>query len=184
MTLLNEQVQAHFTMRKLLLEFGDASRRVVVQLQYHSWPDHGAPQRPTGLLQFVRRASQIHLAADSNSSELVIKETTNEPVLVHCSAGSGRTGCFIVLDWMLRLADDEGILDIYSTVRELRQKRVNMVQTLEQYKFLHDALLEAILCGETTVQKEHIGKYHSVRIRLNPFHSRTLRNTDHTCTAD
>merc|ERR1711935_697343 len=101
-TLLTEQVQAHFTMRKLLLEFGDASRRVVVQLQYHSWPDHGAPQRPTGLLQFVRRASQLHLAADS--SELVVKDTTDEPVLVHCSAGSGRTGCFIVLDWMLRLA--------------------------------------------------------------------------------
>lgn len=155
-TLLTEQVQAHFTMRKLLLEFGDASRRVVVQLQYHSWPDHGAPQRPTGLLQFVRRASQLHLATDN--SELVVKDTTDEPVLVHCSAGSGRTGCFIVLDWMLRLADDEGVLDIYSTVRELRQKRVNMVQTLEQYKFLHDALLEAILCGETTVQKEHICK--------------------------
>ena len=157
MTLLDEQVQAHFTMRKLLLEFGEETRRVVVQLQYHSWPDHGAPQRPTGLLQFVRRAAQIHLT--ESSTDLVRKEdNTNEPVLVHCSAGSGRTGCFIVLDWMLRLADDEGILDIYSTVRELRQKRVNMVQTLEQYKFLHDALLEAILCGETTVQKEHIGK--------------------------
>ena len=153
--MLNEQIQAHFTMRKLLLEHSD-SRRIVVHLQYHSWPDHGAPQRATSLLQFVRRAGQIHQVSDEN--ELVPKEFHNQPVLVHCSAGSGRTGCFIVLDWMLSLADEEGMLDIYQTVRELRQKRVNMVQTLEQYKFLHDALLEAILCGETTVQKDHIGK--------------------------
>lgn len=51
------------------------------------------------------------------------------PTLVHCSAGAGRTGCYIVIDMMLDMARDEGIIDIYNTVRDLRTRRVNMVQT-------------------------------------------------------
>ena len=50
--------------------------------------------RSTSLLQFVRRSAQLN--------------QDNQPILVHCSAGSGRSGCFIVLDWMLRMADAEG----------------------------------------------------------------------------
>ena len=51
--------------------------------------------RSTSLLQFVRRSAQLN--------------QDNQPILVHCSAGSGRSGCFIVLDWMLRMADAEGM---------------------------------------------------------------------------
>ena len=58
---------------------------------------------------------------------------------------------------MLRMADHEGLLDIYNTVKELRQRRVNMVANLEQYIFLHDALLEAVLCGETGVSAQELG---------------------------
>ena len=50
-------------------------------------------------------------------------------MVVHCSAGSGRTGCFMVIDMMLDMVREEEIVDIYNTVRELRSKRVNMVQT-------------------------------------------------------
>jgi len=50
-------------------------------------------------------------------------------MIVHCSAGSGRTGCFMVIDMMLDMARDEEIVDIYNTVKELRSRRVNMVQT-------------------------------------------------------
>ena len=91
----------------------------------------------------------------------------NQPIVVHCSAGSGRSGCFIVLDWMLRMADHEGLLDIYNTVKELRQRRVNMVANLEQYIFLHDALLEAVLCGETGVSAQELGLYFFVLSFLN-----------------
>ena len=45
------------------------------------------------------------------------------------SAGAGRTGCFIVIDIMLDMAEREGVVDIYNCVRELRSRRVNMVQT-------------------------------------------------------
>lgn len=47
----------------------------------------------------------------------------------YCSAGAGRTGCFIVIDIMLDMAEREGVVDIYNCVRELRSRRVNMVQT-------------------------------------------------------
>ena len=59
-----------------------------------------------------------------------------------------------------------GLLDIYNTVKELRQRRVNMVANLEQYIFLHDALLEAVLCGETGVSAQELGKLLSL---LNPW---------------
>ena len=55
-----------------------------------------------------------------------------------------------------------GLLDIYNTVKELRQRRVNMVANLEQYIFLHDALLEAVLCGETGVSAQELGELWSL----------------------
>lgn len=135
--LMSEQVLAHYALREIKIRLGSYEPRIVRQMQFQSWPDHGVPTRPTGLLHFVRRSAQLN--------------PDNYPVLVHCSAGSGRSGCFIVLDWMLRMADSEGLLDIFNTVKELRNKRVNMVANLEQYIFLHESLLEAVLCGETGV---------------------------------
>ena len=46
-----------------------------------------------------------------------------------CSAGAGRTGCFIVIDIMLDMAEREGVVDIYNCVKALRSRRINMVQT-------------------------------------------------------
>jgi len=111
------------------------------------------PNKSTSLLQFVRRSAQLN--------------EDNQPIVVHCSAGSGRSGCFIVLDWMLRMADHEGLLDIYNTVKELRQRRVNMVANLEQYIFLHDALLEAVLCGETGVSAQELARHYDNLITVS-----------------
>ena len=75
----------------------------------------------------------------------------------------GKTLNFFELFWILlnfnELSRILGLLDIYNTVKELRQRRVNMVANLEQYIFLHDALLEAVLCGETGVTAEELGEY-------------------------
>ncbi|CAG5080131.1 Oidioi.mRNA.OKI2018_I69.PAR.g9482.t1.cds [Oikopleura dioica] len=144
--LISEQVLAHYTLREFKICLGGLEPRIIRQMQFQSWPDHGVPTRPTGLLHFVRRSAQLN--------------PDYHPVLVHCSAGSGRSGCFIVLDWMLRMADSEGLLDIYNTVKELRNKRVNMVANLEQYIFLHDSLLEAVLCGETGVQAMDLSSHY------------------------
>lgn len=56
------------------------------------------------------------------------------------SAGAGRTGCFIVIDIMLDMAEREGVVDIYNCVRELRSRRVNMVQTEVRWIGSHSGL--------------------------------------------
>ncbi|NXI06635.1 PTPRM phosphatase, partial [Irena cyanogastra] len=84
------------------------------------------------------------------------------------SAGAGRTGCFIVIDIMLDMAEREGVVDIYNCVRELRSRRVNMVQTEEQYVFIHDAILEACLCGDTSIPASQVRSAYYEMNKLDP----------------
>ncbi|KAB0405078.1 hypothetical protein E2I00_016293 [Balaenoptera physalus] len=84
-------------------------------------------------------------------AEYVVRTFTLERVCLFFSAGAGRTGCYIVIDIMLDMAEREGVVDIYNCVKALRSRRINMVQTEEQYIFIHDAILEACLCGETAI---------------------------------
>ena len=74
------------------------------------------------------------------------------PFFSLCSAGVGRTGAFIVIDSMLERIKHEKTIDIYGHVTCLRSQRNYMVQTEDQYMFIHDALLEAIICGFTEVR--------------------------------
>uniref|UniRef100_A0A7M4F1C5 protein-tyrosine-phosphatase n=1 Tax=Crocodylus porosus TaxID=8502 RepID=A0A7M4F1C5_CROPO len=90
--------------------------REIRQFHFTSWPDHGVPCYATGLLGFVRQVKFL------NPPEA-------GPIVVHCSAGAGRTGCFIAIDIMLDMAENEGVVDIFNCVRELRSQRVNLVQT-------------------------------------------------------
>ncbi|EPY78344.1 protein tyrosine phosphatase, receptor type, T-like protein [Camelus ferus] len=122
---------------------------------FTSWPDHGVPCYATGLLGFVRQVKFL------NPPEA-------GPIVVHCSAGAGRTGCFIAIDTMLDMAENEGVVDIFNCVRELRAQRVNLVQTEEQYVFVHDAILEACLCGNTAIPVcEFRSLYYNIS-RLDP----------------
>ncbi|NWW45737.1 PTPRK phosphatase, partial [Corythaeola cristata] len=121
-----------------LLQRGYNEIREVKQFHFTGWPDHGVPYNATGLLSFIRR---VKLSNPPSAG----------PIVVHCSAGAGRTGCYIVIDIMLDMAEREGVVDIYNCVKALRSRRINMVQTEEQYIFIHDAILEACLCGETAI---------------------------------
>ncbi|XP_040014848.1 receptor-type tyrosine-protein phosphatase T [Xiphias gladius] len=112
--------------------------RELRQFHFTSWPDHGVPCYATGLLGFIRQVKFLN-PPDAG------------PIVAHCSAGAGRTGCFIAVDIMLDMAENEGVVDIFNCIRELRSQRVNMVQTEEQYVFVHDAILEACLCGNTAI---------------------------------
>jgi len=118
---------------------GFTDRREVKQFQYTAWPDHGVPEHPAPFLQFLRRINAVN-PVDSG------------PVITHCSAGVGRTGAFIVIDSMLERLRHEKTVDIYGHVTCLRSQRNYMVQTEDQYIFIHDAILEAILCGVTEVK--------------------------------
>ncbi|KAI2663860.1 Receptor-type tyrosine-protein phosphatase T [Labeo rohita] len=120
------------------LQKGHHEIREIRQFHFTSWPDHGVPCYATGLLGFIRQVKFLN-PPDAG------------PIVVHCSAGAGRTGCFIAVDIMLDMAESEGVVDIFNCIRELRSQRVNMVQTEEQYVFVHDAILEACLCGNTAI---------------------------------
>lgn len=76
-----------------------------------------------------------------------------------CSAGVGRTGCFIVIDAMLERIKHEKTVDIYGHVTLMRAQRNYMVQTEDQYIFIHDALLEAVTCGNTEVPARNLYAY-------------------------
>ncbi|XP_043920231.1 receptor-type tyrosine-protein phosphatase kappa isoform X15 [Protopterus annectens] len=130
---------AEYVIRTFTLERrGYSEIREVKQFHFTGWPDHGVPYHATGLLSFIRRVK-------------ISNPPSAGPIVVHCSAGAGRTGCYIVIDIMLDMADREGVVDIYNCVKALRSRRINMVQTEEQYIFIHDAILEACLCGETVI---------------------------------
>uniref|UniRef100_A0AAQ4QIC8 protein-tyrosine-phosphatase n=1 Tax=Gasterosteus aculeatus aculeatus TaxID=481459 RepID=A0AAQ4QIC8_GASAC len=155
-TLIETQLLSEYVIRTFAVEKrGVAEIREIRQFHFTGWPDHGVPLHATGLLGFIRRIKAKN-------------PTTAGPTVVHCSAGAGRTGCFIVVDIMLDMAEREGVVDIYNCVRELRARRVNMVQTEEQYVFIHDAILEACLCGDTAIPANQLRSVYYEMNRLDP----------------
>ncbi|CAL1529511.1 unnamed protein product [Lymnaea stagnalis] len=135
--LLNIDILPDFTIRTFLISKGGQSK-YVKQFHYTTWPDHGVPRFGHSLLLF-RQKIRTYDYLD------------NGTVVIHCSAGVGRTGTYIAVDTQLEKAKSEGIIDVYNFVHLMRTQRVNMVQTLEQYVFVYDCLLEALICGDTTV---------------------------------
>ncbi|XP_016425974.1 protein tyrosine phosphatase receptor type Db isoform X8 [Sinocyclocheilus rhinocerous] len=129
-----------------LFKSGSGEKREVRQFQFTAWPDQGVPEQPTPFLAFLRRVKACN-PPDAG------------PIVVHCSAGVGRTGCFIVIDAMLERVKQEKTIDIYGHVTLMRSQRNYMVQTEEQYVFIYDALLEAVSCGNTEVPARNLYAY-------------------------
>ncbi|KAG3282966.1 protein tyrosine phosphatase, receptor type F, transcript variant X19 [Ictidomys tridecemlineatus] len=143
-TLLDTVELATYTMRTFALhKSGSSEKRELRQFQFMAWPDHGVPEYPTPILAFLRRVKACN-PLDAG------------PMVVHCSAGVGRTGCFIVIDAMLERMKHEKTVDIYGHVTCMRSQRNYMVQTEDQYVFIHEALLEAATCGHTEVPARNL----------------------------
>nr|XP_022311908.1 uncharacterized protein LOC111117113 isoform X3 [Crassostrea virginica] len=138
-SLLQEIKYAFYTMRKLSIERTDTPmKRDIIQLHYTSWPDHGTP----GELDLV----QFHRA-------VMKRDKVGSPLLVHCSAGVGRTGTFIGYDALLKRGKETGRINVFEFVKKMREDRMTMIQTKEQYAFLHKALACGFL-GEGMILKQ------------------------------
>ncbi|ROL47481.1 Receptor-type tyrosine-protein phosphatase alpha [Anabarilius grahami] len=150
-------VLVDYTIRKFCIQqVGDVSgkkpQRLVTQFHFTSWPDFGVPFTPIGMLKFLKKVKTCNPQYAG-------------PIVVHCSAGVGRTGTFIVIDAMLDMMGAERKVDVFGFVTRIRAQRCQMVQTDMQYVFIFQALLEHYLYGDTELEvtslESHLSKLYA-----------------------
>ncbi|KAK2872526.1 hypothetical protein Q8A67_022423 [Cirrhinus molitorella] len=150
-------VLVDYTIRKFCIQqVGDVSgkkpQRLVTQFHFTSWPDFGVPFTPIGMLKFLKKVKTCNPQYAG-------------PIVVHCSAGVGRTGTFIVIDAMLDMMGAERKVDVFGFVTRIRAQRCQMVQTDMQYVFIFQALLEHYLYGDTELEvtslESHLNKLYA-----------------------
>ncbi|XP_048666400.1 tyrosine-protein phosphatase non-receptor type 4 [Marmota marmota marmota] len=103
--------------------------RQLTQIQYIAWPDHGVPDDSSDFLDFV-----CHVRNKRAGKE--------EPIVVHCSAGIGRTGVLITMETAMCLIECNQPVYPLDIVRTMRDQRAMMIQTPSQYRFVCEAILK------------------------------------------
>ncbi|XP_028460041.1 receptor-type tyrosine-protein phosphatase epsilon [Perca flavescens] len=151
-------VLVDYTIRKFCVQYqgsdGPRAPRLVTQLHFTSWPDFGVPFSPIGMLKFLKKVKAINPSYAG-------------PIVVHCSAGVGRTGTFIVIDSMIDMMHMEQRVDVFGSVSRIREQRCQLIQTDMQYSFIYQALLEYYLYGDTELDvcslEGHLQRLHNTR---------------------
>ncbi|KAK4337061.1 hypothetical protein RND71_043757 [Anisodus tanguticus] len=155
-TLMNVEELSTYCIRTFILQrTGYMDKREIRQFQFTAWPDHGVPDHPTPFLMFLRRIKAMN-PIDSG------------PLVIHCSAGVGRTGCFIVIDSMIERLKYENTVDIYGHVTSLRAQRNYTVQTEDQYIFIYDSVLEAVIAGCSEVHIRNLYNHLQMLMQVVP----------------
>ncbi|PIK41516.1 protein tyrosine phosphatase, receptor type, K, partial [Apostichopus japonicus] len=119
--------------------------REVVQYHFIAWPDKKIPDDSSRLLRFIQKVTPV-------------TEQIKNPVLVHCSAGIGRTGVYIAIDRELKMLLKDQCVNIFNCCQDMRSNRPWMVQTVEQYLFIYECVLEWSLCKDTFTDTEDFVK--------------------------
>ncbi|KAI6659947.1 hypothetical protein LOD99_14287 [Oopsacas minuta] len=102
--------------------------KLVTHYRYTTWPDHGVPSSPDPILKLIREVNSINI------------NSVNSPIIIHCSAGVGRTGCYIAIDIGQEQLIKSSSVDILGTLCSMRRERGTMIQTFDQYLFVYHAL--------------------------------------------
>uniref|UniRef100_A0AAQ4P6C5 Receptor-type tyrosine-protein phosphatase epsilon n=1 Tax=Gasterosteus aculeatus aculeatus TaxID=481459 RepID=A0AAQ4P6C5_GASAC len=122
-----------FSLRDLVLTFApEKQTRVIRHFHFHGWPEVGIPAEGKGMIDIIASVQRHQ------------QQSGNHPIVVHCSAGAGRTGTFIALSNILERVKAEGLLDVFQTVKSLRMQRPHMVQTVEQYDFCYKVVQDFV----------------------------------------
>ncbi|XP_068113435.1 receptor-type tyrosine-protein phosphatase epsilon isoform X1 [Hyperolius riggenbachi] len=156
-------VLVDYTIRKFCIQpvhDGCKAPRLVTQLHFTSWPDFGVPFTPIGMLKFLKKVKSLNPAHAG-------------PIVVHCSAGVGRTGTFIVIDAIIDMMNEEKKVDVFNFVLKIRGQRPQMVQTDMQYSFIYQALLEYYLYGDTELDVASLEKHLQTLYSPAPHHEKS-----------
>uniref|UniRef100_A0A3Q0SCA5 protein-tyrosine-phosphatase n=1 Tax=Amphilophus citrinellus TaxID=61819 RepID=A0A3Q0SCA5_AMPCI len=159
---MDEQSAQDYILRKLEVTRLDQKEpvRYIWHYQYLSWPDHGVPNEPGGVLWFLEEV---------NRTQSTIPHTG--PIIVHCSAGIGRTGTIIVIDILIDIINRQGLdcdIDIPKTIQRVRQQRSGMVQTEAQYKFIYMAVQQYIDTVQKRLEEEQMKEREYSNIKYPP----------------
>nr|KAF6414106.1 protein tyrosine phosphatase non-receptor type 14 [Molossus molossus] len=113
--------------------------RTVWHLQYTDWPDHGCPEDVQGFLSYLEEMQSVRRHTNS-----VLEGTKDRhpPIVVHCSAGVGRTGVVILSELMIYCLEHNEKVEVPMMLRLLREQRMFMIQTIAQYKFVYQVLIQ------------------------------------------
>ncbi|KAJ8944899.1 hypothetical protein NQ318_012708, partial [Aromia moschata] len=119
--------------------------REVSHWQFTSWPDYGVPHSAKAMLEFLERVRRKQTSMVNALGDTWAGHPRGPPIVVHCSAGIGRTGTFCTLDICISRLEDVGTADIRGTVERIRSQRAYSIQMPDQYIFCHLALIEYAL---------------------------------------
>ncbi|XP_010616528.1 tyrosine-protein phosphatase non-receptor type 1 isoform X3 [Fukomys damarensis] len=149
LTLISEDIKSYYTVRQLELEnLTTQETREILHFHYTTWPDFGVPESPASFLNFLFKVRE----SGSLSAE-------HGPIVVHCSAGIGRSGTFCLADTCLLLMDkrkDPSSVDIKKVLLEMRKFRMGLIQTADQLRFSYLAVIEGakFIMGDSSVQDQ------------------------------
>ncbi|KAK0183353.1 hypothetical protein PV327_001403 [Microctonus hyperodae] len=136
---VRQRAFSDYVVRELTMtKTGERDPRTIIQYHFLVWKDFMAPEHPHAILRFIKRVNEAY-------------SLEKGPILVHCSAGVGRTGTLVALDSLLQQLAEEGQVSIFNTVCDLRHQRNFLVQSLKQYIFIYRSLMEMATYGDTEI---------------------------------